>query len=364
MLDLRGTSIETLDKSIGSLSKLDKFYVCESLKHVPKDLPSMTCLRDLSLHNCTQLDNSNLQNLLDASHSVQNLILNGCFNLSEIPHNIKHLSCLEHLSIRDCIRLRHVPTLPPSVGQLDAVNCSSLETLVLPSTSPRQIRGKNISISFENCVKLNEHSRISIMEHASVMMKLLAYANVDIPETMRTSGTVCLPGSKVPATFKNRTRHAYTAEYEYHQIVCRWCLEDNDNRVGYTRRWYYKDIAELNSDHVYLWYEASCDKIIEAAKEESKYKCIIDNIKVSFEFYVETYKLSEPKQIGLIGIKECGVCPIYASECYDSRNKIELDRITVAIESFEEMIDEEEKPHQMKNQEKDYCDCLIGMNKS
>ncbi|MED6217019.1 hypothetical protein PIB30_013490 [Stylosanthes scabra] len=393
MLDLRGTSIETLDKSIGSLSKLDKFYVCESLKHVPKDLPSMTCLRDLSLHNCTQLDDSNLQNLLDASHSVQKLILNGCFNLSEIPHNIKHLSHLEHLSIRDCVRLRHVPTLPPSVGHLDAINCSSLETIVLSSTPPRQIWRKNISISFENCVKLNEHSRISIMEHASVMMKLLASANVDIPETMHTSGTVCLPGSKVPATFKNRTTQGSTAEvelplpspsldlvglifcvvllpfcsngkYEYHRIVCRWCLEDDDNRVGYTRRWYYKDIAELNSDHVYLWYEASCGKIIEAAKEESKYKCIIGNIKLSFEFYVETYKLSEPKQIGLIGIKECGVCPIHSSECDDSINKIELDHITTSIESSEEMKDKKEEPHQLKNQEKDYCDCLIGMNTS
>ena len=155
MLDLRGTIIETLDKSIGRLSKLEKLYVCQSLKKVPKDLPSLTCLRELNLHNCKQLDTSNLHILLDVSHFVKKLILDGCCNLSEVPSNIKHLSCLEYLSLRDCIRLRFLPELPPFVGCSDAINCTSLVT-VLPSTTSRQLRGKDISISFKNCVKLDD----------------------------------------------------------------------------------------------------------------------------------------------------------------------------------------------------------------
>ncbi|XP_027337322.1 disease resistance-like protein DSC1 [Abrus precatorius] len=398
VLDLRGTAIETLDMSIGRLSKIEKIYVCQSLKNVPKELPSFTCLRELNLHNCRHLDTTNLHNLLDASRNVQKLILDECCNLHELPYNIKHLSCLEHLSLRNCMSLKYIPQIPPSVGQLDAVNCTSLE-IVLASVISRQQGQKGISISFENCLKLDEHSRSSIMEHAYFTMKQVVHANVNVPPYLnKSSGDVCLPGTKVPEWFENKTttqasitvelpspflllgfvfcvvlsQFRSNAKFEYHQIVCQWCLEDG-RRIGCTRRWYYKAITALNSDHVYLWYEPSCDKIIEAVKESQANddECITLNLNVSFEFYVETHNLCEPKHIGLIGIKKCGVCPIYASEHYSFINHIELDmklehrdrEITMGVGSFDEKKDETGSSGveiQEQNQEKDSCYCLPG----
>ncbi|KAK7349264.1 hypothetical protein VNO77_06497 [Canavalia gladiata] len=399
MLDLRGTAIETLDMSIGHLSKIDKIYVCQSLKNVPKDLPSLASLRELNLHSCRQLDMSNLHNLLGASHYVQKLILDECGNLYEVPSNIKHLSCLEYLSLRDCMRLQYIPQLPPSIGHLDVINCTSLKT-VLPLMTSRQMGQNDISISFENCSKLDTHSQSNIMEYANFKLKQIANANVNSPHTLnKRGGAICLPGSKVPEWFetKTKTQASITVElpppfhllgfvfcvvlsqfqsngkYEYHQIVCQWCLEDGRS-VGYICRWYHKGITTLNSDHVYLWYEPACDKIIEAAKENrgNDDECNTDKLIVSFKFYVETHKLCEPKQIGLIGIKECGVCPINASEYCSFINHIELDmktehrarEITMEVGSSDQNIDEEERndiKSQEQNKGKDSCYCLPGM---
>ncbi|RDX96744.1 putative disease resistance protein, partial [Mucuna pruriens] len=401
VLDLRGTAIETLDMSIGRLSKIEKISVCQSLKNVPKGLPSLTCLSELNLHNCGQLDTSNLHNLLDASRSVRKLVLDECCNLSQVPHNIKHLWCLEYLSLRDCMRLRYIPQLPPSVGHLDAINCTSLET-VLPLRPSRKLAQSDIKISFENCLKLDEHSQFSIEEYANFTMKHVAHANDMGPRHVnRSGGAVCLPGSKVPEWFESRTTtqasvtvqlspHSHllgfvfcvvlsqfrsNAKHEYHQIACKWCLEDGKSkRVGYIHRWYYKAITALESDHVYVWYEPSCEKIVEAVKESraNDGECITDDINVSFEFCVETHKFCEPKQIGLIGIKGCGVCPINISKYYSFTNHIELDimlehrarEITMEVGISDETGSNGIKT-QVQNQEKDdSCYCLTEMYSS
>ncbi|RZB97691.1 putative WRKY transcription factor 19 [Glycine soja] len=358
VLNLRGTAIETLDISIGRLSKIEKLSVCQSLKYVPKELPSLTCLSELNLHNCRQLDMPNLHNLLDALRSVRKLILDECCNFSRVPCNIKHLWCLEYLSLRDCTGLRFIPQLPPSAEHLDAINCTSLET-VLPLMPLRQPGQNDISISFENCLKLDEHSKYGITEYANFTMKHVAYANDSGSHHLnKRGGAVCFPGSKVPEWFENRTttpacvtvqlpppshllgfafcvvlsQFQSNAKYEYHQIVCRWCLEDGKS-VGYIRRWYYKAIRELNSDHVYVWF-------------------------------------CEPKHIGLIGIKECGVCPIYTSKYYSFTNHRELDmmlehrarEITMAVGNSDETESNGIKT-QVQNQEKDSsCYCLPGMS--
>lgn len=287
-VELERDSNRNISISIGRLSKIEKLSVCQSLKYVPKELPSLTCLSELNLHNCRQLDMPNLHNLLDALRSVRKLILDECCNFSRVPCNIKHLWCLEYLSLRDCTGLRFIPQLPPSAEHLDAINCTSLET-VLPLMPLRQPGQNDISISFENCLKLDEHSKYGITEYANFTMKHVAYANDSGSHHLnKRGGAVCFPGSKVPEWFENRTttpacvtvqlpppshllgfafcvvlsQFQSNAKYEYHQIVCRWCLEDGKS-VGYIRRWYYKAIRELNSDHVYVWYEPSCEKIID-----------------------------------------------------------------------------------------------------
>lgn len=90
---------------------------------------------------------------------------------------------------------------------------------------------------------------------------------------------------------------------------------------------------------------------------------------MSFEFYVETHRFCEPKHIGLIGIKECGVCPIYTSKYYSFTNHRELDmmlehrarEITMAVGNSDETESNGIKT-QVQNQEKDSsCYCLPGM---
>ncbi|XP_054780000.1 disease resistance protein RUN1-like [Prosopis cineraria] len=135
-LELETTRIEILDSSIGHLSKLRQFSLNGSrLKSLPiNELCCLRSLEELCLYNCEQvIDKMKLHDLFDALRFLQKLCLDGCRNLTELPDNIKHLLGLKVLSLKNCERLQSLPELPPSIEEIDATNCSSLETLVLTS---------------------------------------------------------------------------------------------------------------------------------------------------------------------------------------------------------------------------------------
>ncbi|KAK7349265.1 hypothetical protein VNO77_06498 [Canavalia gladiata] len=399
-LDLRGTLIETLSSSIERFSNLEEFYLCDSLKNLPNKLSYMPSLKDLSLANCKHLDTSNLHILLDASKSVQRLCLNYCHifelpdninvlswlyelrldgsSVENLPASIKHLSGLQVLSLRDCRRLRSLPELPPSVKKLDACNCISLETVFTITTFRLLKRNDNKRILFQNCVKLDERSVYGIMEYAHFTMKQAAYGNVLIRDKIPicgpndyNRGAFCLPGSRVPDWFKYQTTEAsITVEFssssdllgfvlcvvfgqfpsneKYSATVGCECYSSDGGKVGYTNNWYNTDIIELKSDHVYLWYDPLfCDMILMAVKEHgaASDESTIYNPKVFFKFIVTIYKCGvNVKDHGcLIGMKECGVCPIYASEHHSFMSKMKLE--SPSRDMTKRSRDEQEKGH-------------------
>ncbi|KAJ1384174.1 Leucine-rich repeat 3 [Sesbania bispinosa] len=78
-------------------------------------------------------DYCNFGKLLDNINvfsSLRSLQLNG-WNVESLPASIEHLSRLEFLSLFDCKRLRSLPKLPPSILDLYASQCTSLETVEL-----------------------------------------------------------------------------------------------------------------------------------------------------------------------------------------------------------------------------------------
>ncbi|XP_027336420.1 disease resistance-like protein DSC1 [Abrus precatorius] len=381
-LDFRGTSIKTLSSSIELFSNLEELYLCDSLKNLPNKLSSIKSLKDLSLANCRQLDTSNLHILLDASRSLRRLCLNYC-HIFELPHNInvlswlhelrldgssaeslpssiKHLSGLQILSLRDCKRLCSLPELPPSIKKLDACNCISLETVFTIATFRLPKRNDNKRFLFQNCVKLDEHSVYGIVEHAHFTMKEAAYGNVLIRDEIPiwgpndyNRGAFCLPGSRVPDWFKYQTKEAsltvdfssssdllgfllsvvfgkFPSNEKYAATIGCECYLVDGGKVGYTSNWYNTDITQLKSDHVYLWYDPFfCDMVLMAVKERGVISdhSNIYNPKVSFKFVVTIYKCGmNVKDHGcLIGMKECGVCPIYASEHHSFMNQMKLE---------------------------------------
>ncbi|KAF7814131.1 disease resistance-like protein DSC1 [Senna tora] len=71
--------------------------------------------------------------------------------VQRLPVSIKHLPCLKSLIVSDCTSLECLPELPPSIEEVKAVNCSSLEIVNFTSLRP-----KMACAQFQNCI----HERI------------------------------------------------------------------------------------------------------------------------------------------------------------------------------------------------------------
>ena len=357
-LDFRDTRIDKLYSSIGHLSKLKSFDLSYlRLKSLPNEL-------------CFLI-------------SLEELLLFGCKQLIELPHNIKALSRLKILDLRNCWGLRSLPELPPSIISLDATNCTSLESIF----SLKAVFNLNrISISFKNCMRLDEHSLYDIMEDAYLTMVQATIRNVlvRIPHLSKMQkasefkngkdrypeikGKVCYPGSKIPEWFRYRTRQAsITIELDQpYQLLgffvscvisqvpfnkwspiidCQYCLGDGERDI-YGSEWQYTKVEGWNSDHVYIWYDPSgCDRILEGIKKcrASDY-CTTYNQKISFEFITKSmynrYKVEVrpgkgekvEENFNFVEISkhdcsviECGIFPIYVSDILNFIVKMELE---------------------------------------
>ncbi|KAF7814106.1 disease resistance protein RML1A [Senna tora] len=81
-----------------------------------------------------------------------------CGNLTHLPSNFVELTSLRYLMIGFCHKLASLPQLPPSIGQLYATCCSSLEIVQFTSTAGDPLYRNMISIDLGDCLKLDEHS--------------------------------------------------------------------------------------------------------------------------------------------------------------------------------------------------------------
>nr|XP_029144803.1 disease resistance-like protein DSC1 [Arachis hypogaea] len=378
-LDLSNTRIEMLDTSIGRLCKLGSLNLEGSpVKHLPTEL-CLTSLKVLKLsYDGLVIDKQQLHVLFDGLRSLQILHLKECSNLTEFPDNIgilsklqelildgssvqclppsiKHLQRLEILSLKSCKKLRSLPELPPLIHEFCADDCAILKSVSNLKTFSKKMVGKTKHISFKNSLKLEEESLQSVMKSLHLTM-IKAVANNVVVRKHRggynyNSMEVCLPGSRVPREFlaykKSESSSIIITELPDSEwlgfIYCVVLSPSEGIRKegaklrcqcqlvgGQKGTWLNKAVSELNSDHVYVWYDPlHCDNILRFHPP-----------KVRFEFSVTT---DEGEVDGSIHIKECGVLLISFSLVESVLQELEL-HLPVDLVEEENVLAPEEKP--------------------
>ncbi|KAI9119849.1 hypothetical protein K1719_009238 [Acacia pycnantha] len=269
-LNLCDTGIENLHSSVGRSSNLEVLDLYGlRLKKIPKQLSCLRTLTMLRLPNFEVLDNSMLYMLFGGMLSLTVVYLTDCAHITELPNNTEHLLRLECLFLSNCRRLRSLPKLPPSIATLDAYNCMSLEIV----STFRPLNKNEKYFSFMNCVKLNEQSLHSIIEDAYSVI----------------NGAAC--------RFQQErgTKGFNVANLPYNNLF----------------------LPSMNSDHVYIWNnEFGSGEILKAIEKRRGNEELVTDIKLCFEFSVEPrfgYEVGNINEV--VGIKECGVCPLYVTEC-------------------------------------------------
>ncbi|XP_058750357.1 TMV resistance protein N-like [Vicia villosa] len=364
-LDLSSTGIQTLDLSIGLPHNLKRLNLEGSrLEHLPKELPSLTSIKELRISGSgLKVKKQQLNVLFDGLRSLQILHLKDCNNLFELPDNIsvlsqlqelnldgsnvkrlpesiRNLQELEILSLEGCREIQYLPELPSLIKLLNASNCTSLVSVSDLKAIASKMMGNAKYISFRNNLNLDEHSLKHIMESLNLTMMSAAFQNVSVRRLRvavhsynYTSVDACLPGTRVPRQFKYQTttESSITIELPSHSnllgflylvvlspvdgmkkggaiIKCQCNLGEEGIKV--TR--FNTNVTDLNSDHVYVWYDPfHCDSILKFYEP-----------KLCFEFCV-TNDMEEVD--GSICIKECGVRPVCVDELQSVLQQLDLD---------------------------------------
>jgi hypothetical protein len=144
------TNLVEIHNSVGFLDKLARLSGnrCHNLSSFPrilrlrslkclglgfsklKDFPEIECQMEYLVQidfRCTGVKElpSSIQNLV----GLKNLYLEGCINLMYLSSSIYQLQHLTQLTLKGCSKLRAILELPPSIKDVDAEGCMSLETI-------------------------------------------------------------------------------------------------------------------------------------------------------------------------------------------------------------------------------------------
>ncbi|KAB2602544.1 TMV resistance protein N-like [Pyrus ussuriensis x Pyrus communis] len=310
-LSLKGTALEKLPSSIGSLFGLETLDLdmCKNLNVVPRSIYSLTNLKTLSFRDCRGLKElpsgsvgllslevldlrrtriSEIPDGFVGSISLQDLILSET-RIRSIPAGIRQASRLHRLSVIGCKRLQSLPELPV-VCDLEAHGCTSLSTN--PYGNPC------VSIVCPGNEIPNWFSFGYQSEGSSVHIKLP-------PDWFRTG----LSGFALSGDLRVRASFNVKLLGESHELFTSL---------------FYIPIRRLNGycydrHHVYVWNKAFIS-------EEVAKKCSPDVYKLANEASVEFYlpKFYEQHTPGA-KVEKCGICPFYVEDA----EKFKVDHVFV-----------------------------------
>ena len=351
-LYLGSTLAGELPPSTSPLEMLDylTFRVTESFDKLDTILDSLWYVKELDLSHCTLFE---LPENIDKLIFLHSLELNDS-RLVRLPANIKHLSRLRFLGLRKCRLLNFLPELPP-LFQLDARDCTSLETVSCSTSEPPidLISKLAASYLFENCTRLDQGALITIMVDAFVRIQQAAYnlleeeGYLDDEEDDIGKISFCIPGNKCPYWFSYcSTQPSLTikpsspskilgfafcvilcaSESDAHYNVgCKCSFEADEGETVNLESWFFNDHpvfvgeSKLISDHIYLWYDACGSAFI---MDKLMYSRV--NIKIfSFRFFTKPQyvkgmemspcEVSNEERVDMkeVMIRSCGVQPIY-----------------------------------------------------
>ncbi|XP_043816665.1 disease resistance protein RPV1 [Manihot esculenta] len=183
-----GSGIKTLPSSINQLRRLEELRCvgCKGLTLPP--LTGLSCVREIDLSDCGILE---IPQSLWFLVSLEELHLGGN-NFKTTPASIKHLTELKELLLKGCKRLKCLPELPSCLKDLDASECTSLESastsfLFLEHDDEKEAK----RLEFRNCINLDKNVHDKVMEDVLKTHLLkhkivkLCIAGVEVPETMR-----------------------------------------------------------------------------------------------------------------------------------------------------------------------------------
>ncbi|KAL4356746.1 hypothetical protein AHAS_Ahas09G0117500 [Arachis hypogaea] len=212
---------------------------CKELEELP-DLSEAKRLRWDCSHLFEFPDN------IDSLSKLRELRLDGS-NVTWLPATIKCLQELEILSLNNCKFLETLPELPSSIKEFSADNCISLVFVSALNTL---------------ATKMQCHVR--------------SYA-IDVHSYNYNSVEVCLPGDTISKQFAYKTEKSSSITIElpespsnflgfiYSVVLSpRHGMEKHGAKIrceynfagGKNSSWEDITISELNSDHVYIWYDS------------------------------------------------------------------------------------------------------------
>ncbi|KAK4269654.1 hypothetical protein QN277_022783 [Acacia crassicarpa] len=340
-LCLEETEVEIFHFPIRRFRELKRIRICDGLEG-SVSIDELCCLRNLEVFEVTNLkqviDTKLLHSLFDAWRDLRILSLEGCSDLSEIPDNIKtltrleylslndsavetlpicvsHLSSLTKISLRRCKRLKSILGLPPFLGELDASECTLLETV----SSDSLVRFPCV-FNLCNCEKLDQRSLRCNQELLSSMNSHDFFY-----------GLICYPGSRVPEWMEykpmteafNATEFTCNLERSQHLLIC--CVApshlvsqqlkevhcyfsyDDNNKFHRSHKISY---PALNRDHVLLWPETT-----------SLSARIGNDAKISCEFFLEYWDEVERASYK-VPAKACGIHLLHYSQSGQSRKRV------------------------------------------
>ncbi|XP_043817254.1 disease resistance protein RPP2B-like isoform X1 [Manihot esculenta] len=160
-LYISGSGIKTLPSSINQLRRLEELRCarCEGLTLPP--LTGLSCVREIDLSDCGILE---IPLSLWFLVSLEELDLGGN-NFKATPASIKHLIELNWLGLKGCKRLKCLPELPSCLEELDASDCTSLESASTPFLFlEHHDEEEEKRLEFRNCINLDKNVNDNVME--------------------------------------------------------------------------------------------------------------------------------------------------------------------------------------------------------
>ncbi|OAY39840.1 hypothetical protein MANES_10G126600v8 [Manihot esculenta] len=323
-LCISGSGIKTLPSSINQLRRLEVLRCarCEGLTLPP--LTGLSCVRRINLSDCGILE---IPQSLWFLVSLEYLFLGGN-NFKTTPASIKHLTELKGLFLNGCKRLKCLPELPSCLEDLDASDCTSLESastsfLFLEHDDEKEAK----RLQFRNCINLDKNVHDKVMEDVLKTHLLkhkfvqLYIPGVEVPETMRyknKSGSSLsfrldqanLTGFSLCAVFDPKS-------YPHDRNILIDCIANFVRKSGHSSENFIFEapnfvVDPLYSEHVFLWNKLLGNKLLDM--EESF-------LEVSFQFFISSRDYDS--------IIMCGVHPIFREDSLSrdkKRSRIEEDK--------------------------------------
>jgi Leucine-rich repeat (LRR) protein len=155
LLECKGQSSKSL------LSRLSSWISPKSSNPthlLPASISGLCSLSRLNLNSCN-LSEDGFPIDLGCLSSLENLDI-GRNNFLNLPHCIGRLPKLTRLYLRGCTSLQSISELPASLQTLNAIDCTSIETL--PNMS--NLKSSSCCLDFANCQKLVEIQGLESLE--------------------------------------------------------------------------------------------------------------------------------------------------------------------------------------------------------